>query len=184
MFQFENFRVRKLKAINALNFYITLCMAFLAMISMESETNALKVSIIKAANPVKEKVFFCYYRLAKGISGILSYAKEGVRLWFRTRRPAYRQLCLNWLFKLDKRIDIPKARFRRGLLKCFLITELPFLKIFQKSRQIWYFGQTCSFLNYILRKLKSYFSFLRLPFINKCCKYYCYWYTEHNTKAS
>lgn len=44
MFQFENFRVRKLKAINALNFYITLCMAFLAMISMESETNALKVS--------------------------------------------------------------------------------------------------------------------------------------------
>ncbi|MGL5254557.1 MAG: transposase [Brevinema sp.] len=94
MFQFENFRVRKLKSINALNFYITLCMAFLAMISMESETNALKVAIIKTANPIKEKVFFCYYRLAKGISGILSYAKEGVRLWFRTKRPAYRQLCL------------------------------------------------------------------------------------------
>ena len=94
MFQFENFRVRKLKAINALNFYITLCMAFLAMISMESETNAIKVSIIKTADPIKEKVFFCYYRLAKGISGILSYAKEGVRLWFRTKRPAYRQLCL------------------------------------------------------------------------------------------
>lgn len=94
MFQFENFRVRKLRAINALNFYITLCMAFLAMISLASETNALKVSIIKSANPIKEKVFFCYYRLAKGIRGILSYAKEGVRLWFRTTRPAYRQLCL------------------------------------------------------------------------------------------
>ena len=94
MFQFENFRVRKLKAINALNFYITLCMAFLGLVSMEPETNALKVSIIKTADPVKQKVFFCYYRLAKGISGILSYAKEGVRLWFRTKRPAYRQLCL------------------------------------------------------------------------------------------
>ena len=94
MFQFENFRVRKLRAINALNFYITLCMAFLAMISLASETNALKVSIIKSADPIKEKVFFCYYRLAKGIRGILSYAKEGVRLWFRTTRPAYRQLCL------------------------------------------------------------------------------------------
>lgn len=94
MFQFENFRVRKIKVINALNFYITLCMAFLGMISMESETNALKVSIIKTADPVKQKVFFCYYRLAKGISGILSYAKEGVRLWFRTKRPKYRQLCL------------------------------------------------------------------------------------------
>lgn len=94
MFQFENFRVRKLTAINALNFYITLCMAFLALISMSSETNVLKVSIIQTAAPVKDKVFFCYYRLAKGISGILSYAKEGVRLWFRTKRPAYRQLCL------------------------------------------------------------------------------------------
>lgn len=94
LFQFESFRVRKLKAINALNFYITLCMAFLAMVSMQPETNALKVSIIKTADPIKEKVFFCYYRLAKGICGILSYAKEGVRLWFRTKRPAYRQICL------------------------------------------------------------------------------------------
>ena len=94
MFQFENFRVRKLHAINALNFYITLCMAFLAHMSMKEETNALKVSIIKSADPIKEKVYFCYYRLAKGILSILSYAKEGVRLWFRTKRPAYRQLCL------------------------------------------------------------------------------------------
>lgn len=94
MFQFENFRVRKLKAINALNFHLTMCMAFLNHISMKSETNALKVAIIQSANPIKEKIAFSYYRLAKGISGILSYAKEGIRLWFRTKRPAYRQLCL------------------------------------------------------------------------------------------
>ena len=94
LFQFENFRVRKLVAINALNFYITLCMAFLTHMSMKSETNALKATIIQKADPIKEKVHFCYYRLAKGISGILSYAKEGIRLWFRTKRPAYRQLCL------------------------------------------------------------------------------------------
>lgn len=94
MFQLENFRVRKLKAINALNFHITLCMAFLNQISLKSETNALKVAIIQTADPVKEKIVFCYYRLAKGISGILSYAKEGIRLWFRTKRPAYRQLHL------------------------------------------------------------------------------------------
>ena len=83
-------------SLNAMNrfAYITLCMAFLAMISMESETSAVKVSIIKSADPVKRKVYFCYYRLAKGIRGILSYAKEGVRLWFRTKRPAYRQICL------------------------------------------------------------------------------------------
>ncbi len=94
VFQFENFRVRKLTAINALNFYITLCMAFLAKTSMKAETNALKVAIIQKADPIKEKVHFCYYRLAKGITGILSYAQEGVKLWFRTKRPAYRQLRL------------------------------------------------------------------------------------------
>lgn len=94
MFQFENFRVRKLTAINALNFYIPLCMAFLAHMSMKSETHALKAAIMQKADPIKEKVQFSYYRLAKGISGILSYAKEGIRLWFRTKRPSYRQLCL------------------------------------------------------------------------------------------
>lgn len=94
VFQFENFRVRKLKAINALNFYITACMAFLAYMSIKPETNALKVAVIKTADPIKEKVSFCYYRLAKGISGILVFAKEGIRLWFRTKRPAYRQLRL------------------------------------------------------------------------------------------
>ena len=94
MFRFESFRVRKLTAINALNFYITVCMAFLAHVSLKAESNALKVVIIQKAAPIKEKVHFCYYRLAKGVSGILSYAKKGVRLWFRTKRPAYRQLCL------------------------------------------------------------------------------------------
>ena len=102
VFQFENFRVRKLKAINALNFYITVCMAFLALVSMESETNALKVSIIKTADPIKEKVFFSYYRLAKGISGILSYAKQGVRLWFRTKRQHTVNSALSWLFEQIK----------------------------------------------------------------------------------
>ena len=52
------------------------------------------IKYLEENHSVKEKVYFCYYRLAKGISGILSYAKEGVRLWFRTKRPAYRQLCL------------------------------------------------------------------------------------------
>ena len=94
MFRFENFRVRKLVSINALNFYITLCMAFLAHMSMKPETNALKVSVLQKADPIKGKVCFCCYRLAKGIAGILAYAKEGVRLWFKTRRPAFRQLCL------------------------------------------------------------------------------------------
>ena len=94
LFQFENFRVRKLKAINALNFYITAAMAFLARISEKSETNYLKVAIIRHANPIKAQVHFLYYRLAKGIVSILSYARAGVRPWFKTNRPRYKQLKL------------------------------------------------------------------------------------------
>lgn len=93
IFRFEDFRVRKFTVINILNFYITLCMAFLTHMSMKSETNAFKASIIQKPDSIKERVHFCYYRLAKVISGILSYAKEGVRLWFRTKRLAYHQLC-------------------------------------------------------------------------------------------
>ena len=70
-------------------------MAFLGYISMKPETNALKATIRQDRRPNQEKKSaFCYYRLAKGISGILSYAKEGIRLWFKTKRPAYRQLRL------------------------------------------------------------------------------------------
>lgn len=83
-----------LATINALNFYITLCMTFLTHMSMKPETNALKSSLIRKAGPIKDKVYFCYYRLAKGICALLSYAKQGVLLWFRTKRPAYRQLSL------------------------------------------------------------------------------------------
>lgn len=43
-------------------------------ISTKSETNTLKIAIIQTAAPIKDKVFFCYYRLAKRIYGILSYA--------------------------------------------------------------------------------------------------------------
>jgi transposase len=39
MFQFENFRVRKLKAIHALNFYLTLCMASLAYFRMRKKAS-------------------------------------------------------------------------------------------------------------------------------------------------
>ncbi|MDO4343608.1 MAG: hypothetical protein Q4C50_02270 [Eubacteriales bacterium] len=69
-------------------------MAFLAHISMKPEPHVFKGCKHTKSRPYKEKVHFCYYRLAKGISGILTYAKDGIRLWFWTKRPAYRQLCL------------------------------------------------------------------------------------------
>lgn len=46
-------------------------MTFLARLSMKPETSTLKVAITRTAAPIKEKVCFCYHRLAKGINDIL-----------------------------------------------------------------------------------------------------------------
>ena len=51
-------------------------MAFLAQEELSPETNALKVSIIQEADPIKDKVSFCYYRLAKGISAYCHMPKR------------------------------------------------------------------------------------------------------------
>ncbi len=95
IFQFENFRVRSLKSINALNMYITLSMAFLVHISMKKETSMLKVKILEVAAPLKQKVGFLLYRISKGILGILAYARRGIKGWFKTKRPRYSQLRFN-----------------------------------------------------------------------------------------
>ena len=92
IFDFENFRVRKLKAINALNFYIGLAMAFLAHMTRKNAANALLKSILEAARPIKEKVQFLYYRIADGIFELLRYAHAGIRDWFKPKRPNQNQL--------------------------------------------------------------------------------------------
>lgn len=102
VFQFENFRARKLTAINALNFYITLCMTFLARLYMKPETNVLKATAIKTSDPIKEKVWFSYYRLAKGVSSILIYAKESNRLWFKPKVLRAVNSALSWSIELIK----------------------------------------------------------------------------------
>ena len=163
MFRFESLRIRTLAAIKALNFYFTLCTAFLAHLSMKPETNALKVSIIKAASLIKKKTYFCYYRLAKGITGILSHATEGAKFWFRAKRPAYRQLCLKLSVWIDKRICLPVTRFQRGLFWVPLLIDTA-IQMFSKIGRL-VLGEIYSFFNCNLRKLKISFRPGSLHFI-------------------
>ncbi len=154
-----NFRVRRLKAINALNFYSTLCMAFLAHLSMKPETNALKASIIKTAACIKEKVYFSYYRLEEGIIGILPYAKEGIRLWFRTKRPVYRQLCLRLVIWIEIR-RFPPQSGSGGAYFGYLQSQILPLNYIQKMAD-WNFIYAYSFFQCSLRKRKhSYQSYI------------------------
>ena len=92
IFDFENFRVRKLKAINALNFHISIAMAFLAHMTRKNAANALLTAVLAAARPIKKKVHFFYYRISDGIVELLRHAKTGIRDWFKPIRPNQSQL--------------------------------------------------------------------------------------------
>jgi len=92
IFDFENFRVRKLKAINALNFYIGIAMAFLAYMTRKSAANALLRSVLEAARSIKDNVQFLYYRISDGIIELMRYAREGIQGWFKPMRPNQAQL--------------------------------------------------------------------------------------------
>ena len=97
-FGFENFRVRSLKAINALNSYITYAIGFVALMSEKPKHSHLKMSVLRKANALKSTVCFHFYRLAKGIAAILEFATVGIKGWFKVKRPKYRQLTLyGWI---------------------------------------------------------------------------------------
>ena len=52
MFDFENFRVRSLTAINSLNFFLSACMLFLATVREKSDRNMLFRICVEAAAPL------------------------------------------------------------------------------------------------------------------------------------
>jgi len=86
IFGFENFRVRSLAAINALNFCLTVAMTFLTRIATRQKSELFH-AVIQAAAPIKQKVHFYHYRLAFGIQQILSFAKVGIKDWFKPLQP-------------------------------------------------------------------------------------------------
>lgn len=86
-FSFENFRLRSLLAIHSLNFFLSACMLFLAILRETGAQNRLFSICIDAAAPLKPKVYFFYYRLLQGLYLILSKARTGIRAFFRPLRP-------------------------------------------------------------------------------------------------
>lgn len=91
-FGFENFRVRSLRSINALNFWLGVCMTFLAFLKERSDSNLLYHECIEAAAPIKDEVHFFYYRLANGVGKILATARRGIRGYFKPLRVNQAQL--------------------------------------------------------------------------------------------
>lgn len=86
VFGFENFRVRSLASINALNFCLTAAMTFLTRIVTKRKSELFH-TIIQAADPIKKKVHFFHYRLASGVQQLLAFAKAGIKDWFKPLQP-------------------------------------------------------------------------------------------------
>jgi len=82
-FDFENIRVRKLKAIRNLNQILTLVIGFIGILSEEQDKSVFVLSVIKKANAIfdknKIKITFTYYRIAQGIQNTLAKSTTGIR---------------------------------------------------------------------------------------------------------
>lgn len=85
-YNFENFRVRTLKAINNLNKMLTYTIGLIALLSEKIGKREFVNKIIKESNSLKNKVFLWFYQLARGIYNILSMARTGIRDWENIRK--------------------------------------------------------------------------------------------------
>jgi hypothetical protein len=93
-FGFENYRVRRLKSMNALNQILSYAITFLAVVQSKNPSHRVKCMALENAGALREKTLFYYYRIAKGTAAILARAKAGIRDWFKPLRENPRQLSM------------------------------------------------------------------------------------------
>lgn len=94
-YDFENFRLRSLKAINNLNVILTCVMLHLGILTEKMNVKLLVIKIIEASESLKSKALVWYGQISKGISKILEHAHTGIKDWFEIEiREEYKQLKL------------------------------------------------------------------------------------------
>lgn len=94
-YDFENFRLRSLKAINNLNVILTCVMLHLGMLIEKMNVKLLVIKIIEASESLKGKALVWYGQISRGISKILEHANTGIKEWFELEiREKYKQLKL------------------------------------------------------------------------------------------
>ena len=92
-YDFENFRLRNLKAINNLNLILTCVMLHLGILTEKMNVKLLVIKIIEASESLKNKALVWYGQISTGISNILKYAQVGIKDWFEVEtRSKYKQL--------------------------------------------------------------------------------------------
>ena len=91
---FEGFRIRSLKAMNALNQYLSYAIGILCFLAEKRRSSTLRMAVLCSANSQKEeeKVSFLLYRIGLGVCRILAQACTGIREWFHIGRSKFHQL--------------------------------------------------------------------------------------------
>lgn len=94
-YEFENMRVRTLKAMNNLNLMLMMHMGHLGMLIEDMDKKLLTIKILERSKALKKKVIVWFNQIARGINEILKYAHTGIKDWEKIeKRPSYKQLQL------------------------------------------------------------------------------------------
>ena len=95
-YEFENIRVRTLKAMNNLNLLLMIYMGHIAKMIEEMDNKLLSIKIIERSKSLRDKVVVWLSQFARGIGEILSFAHTGIKDWQSIeKREKYKQLSLN-----------------------------------------------------------------------------------------
>ena len=97
-YDFENFRVRGLRAINNLNSMLSYTLGIIGILAEKLNKSILTTKILNRANSLRDDVLLWSYQISRGIYKILSHAKTGIREWqnIRKTRVIDNQLCITF----------------------------------------------------------------------------------------
>lgn len=92
-YEFENMRVRTLKAMNNLNLMLMIHMGHLGMLIEDTDKKLLTIKILERSKSIRKKVIVWFNQISRGISEILKYAQKGIREYQKIeKREKYKQL--------------------------------------------------------------------------------------------
>ena len=92
-YEFENIRVRTLKAMNNLNILLTIHLGHIGKLVEKMDNKLLTIKIILRSKSLKNNVVIWISQMARGIGKILSLAHNGIKEYQKIKqRDKYRQL--------------------------------------------------------------------------------------------
>ena len=92
-YEFENMRVRTLKAMNNLNLMLMVHMGHIGMLIEDMDKKLLTIKILERSKSFRNKVCVWFSQISRGISEILKYVHTGIKVYQKIeKREKYKQL--------------------------------------------------------------------------------------------